>query len=435
MDEQKTTILDASPPEEIKEPTRNTASFSNFGKNSQTVMEEKTDSSTQAPPASDHKKSGSRPWGLYLAIAVLAVALAVVGYLLFVQKPSPTETSGQIKQMQEVAQQIQGMESEAQEKQDEALALQNQYQQKTGQSLGINPLEMGEKERELLQQKIRDEKDVSVKTLLEEINAKNKELSDLQGKIKELEALLPKPHIVQRGENHFQIAMDFLLNEKQLDKKAAQDLVERTALIEPLIPGFKVWNFYDGAEYGTSVSQGTANVSPNTLIKQAKKKIEDARDEAVSQRDQLASDIKALEERRNELIQQMDALTQEKANLISKVGDLNQQVNSLFYLLDSHDNLVKRKILKGGFLKSTKLKDVSPELFTQSADLRTQTEISFSAADLGMKEIDEIVLYPKIYQEKTDYKVEITEDGASARLIFLIPDKFRSERLVIAVKD
>lgn len=75
--------------------------------------------------------------------------------------------------------------------------------------------------------------------------------------------------------------------EKKLEKKRAMELVERTALFDELVPGFKVWNFYTGDEYGTSVTQGTARISPNTLIRSAKKKLVDARDEAISERDQL----------------------------------------------------------------------------------------------------------------------------------------------------
>lgn len=381
------------------------------------------------------QKTKKTPWGIIIAVIVVIAALVVLGYLLFL-KPKPLdEAAAKIQEMQELTQKIQGLETDMKKKQDDMFTLMNQYKQKTGQPfLGVNPLNLNEEEQKLLEQKIKEEKDVSIKSLLEEINDKNKEMRDLQEKIKEIEALLPVPHIVKAGETHFQIAQDFLVKEKNVDKKQAAELIERTALYDMLVPGFKVYNFYTGDEYGTSVTQGTAPVSPNTIIRQAKKKLVDARDEAISQRDKLSEDIKTLEERRNELIQQLDMLANEKANLINKVSELNVQVNSLFYLVDTESSLKKKGILKGGFLRSTKLRDVSPEHFVTSMDLRTNTELTISASDLGIGKIKSVTLFPKLYKAGADYKVEISTDKQTAILIFLDIGKFKNERLVISIE-
>jgi hypothetical protein len=311
----------------------------------------------------------------------------------------------------------------------------NEYKEKTGEPfMGVNPLNLNEEEQKLLEQKIKEETNVSIKSLLEEINEKNKDIRDLQGKIKKIEALLPRPHIVKSGENHYQVAMDFLLNEKKVEKKRAMLLVERTALIDPMVPGFKVWNFYTGDAYGTSVTQGTAAISPNELRRRAKKKLVDARDEAISERDKLAEEIKKLDKKRNEIIIQLDLLTGEKENLINKVSDLNQQVSSVFYLLDTQRSLKKKGILKGGFLKSTKLRDVSPEYFTMSVDLRSQNQILISATEMGIGKIKSVTLYPKFYRKGTDYRVEIDPDKQSASVTILDTIKFKNERVVISVK-
>jgi hypothetical protein len=219
------------------------------------------------------------------------------------------------------------------------------------------------------------------------------------------------------------------MNEKGVEKKRALELVERTALFDKLVPGFKVWNFYTGDAYGSSVTQGTASISPNTLIRRARKKLVDARDEAIFQRDKLAEDINTLEGKRGQLIGHVDFLTQEKESLITQVSDLNVQVNSLFYLLDSQRSLKKKGILKGGFLKSTKLWDVSPEYFTTSVDMRTQTQIVFSAVDLGIRKIKKVTLYPKFYKEGTDYKIEMSGDNQTAIVTILDTIKFKNERI------
>lgn len=376
-----------------------------------------------------------QPWALFIVIALLIVAMLVMGYFLFLEEKSEPEGAGQIRQMQQLANQVQGMEEEKKGKEDEIFTLMEEYKEKTGQQIiGINPLDLSDEGRQMLEQRIRDEKDVSQKALLEEILDKTQEIRELKEKITEIEKLLPMPHIVKSGENHYQVAMDFLLNEKKVDKKKAMELVERTALFDTLVPGFKVWNFYTGEDYGSSVTQGTASISPNTLIRRAKKQLVDARDEAISQRDKLSEDIKVLEEKREQIIHQVDTLTEEKTSLISKVGELNELVNSLYYLMDSQRSLKKKGILKGGFLKSTKLKDVSPEHFTTTLDLRTDNQLIISAAEMGIRKIKKVVIFPKFYKEGTDFKVEIAHDKKSAALTILDTEKFKNERVVISVK-
>jgi hypothetical protein len=372
---------------------------------------------------------------LVLFASLLVAALVVMAYFLFFKGEGDGESMAKIRQMQEMTQQVQGMESEVKKKQDDVFDLVDEYKEKTGEdSLGINVLDLNNDERALLEQRIKDEKDMSVKSLLQEILDKNNEIRDLNAKIAEIEKLLPKPHIVKSGENHYMVAMDFLVNEKQVEKKRAMELVERTALLDTLVPGFKVWNFYTGDAYGTSVTQGTAAVSPNTLIRQAKKKLVDARDEAITQRDKLAGDIEVLEERRKKIVEQVDSLSREKESLIGKVGELNEQVNSLFFLADSQKSLKEKGILKGGFLKSTKLRDISPEYFTMAIDLRARQDIFISSADLGLRKIKGITLYPKYHRRGTDYKIVFGPERLTATLTILDTAKFKNERIVIAVK-
>jgi len=390
-------------------------------------------------PAVNSEKAGNKKSRLlYIIIALLAVALLVMGYFLLFTGKKDAGSSGaaQIRQMQELTQQVQNMESDVKNKEDEIFSLADQVKEKTGEeSLGINVMDLSDGEKQILEKRIKEEKDISVKSLLEEILEKNNEIQELRQKITEIEALLPKPHLVAKGENHYQIAMDFLVNEKGVDKKKAMELVERTALFDELVPGFKVWNFFTGDEYGSSVTQGSAAISPNTLIRRAKKQLVDARDEAIEQRDQLSEDIKVLEDKRERLITQMDSLSKEKESLIGQVGELNVQVNSLFYLLDSYNNLKEKGVIKGSALfRSAKLRDVSPEYFTQSIDLRTQSQIVFSAEELGIKRIKKITLFPKFYKEGTDYKIEISGDKLNGIITLLDPSKFKNERIVISIK-
>jgi hypothetical protein len=352
------------------------------------------------------------------------------------------KVSPKMKQMQETVQQIQKLEANIQEKQNEVFTVLNDYKKKTGQDLPeINIMNLSPEQKKILEAKIKNEKDVSIKSLLQDILDKNNDIQNLNTRLQELEAMLPKPHVVEKGENHYQIAMNFLLNEKGVEKTRAMELVERTALFEPIIPGFKVWNFYAEDEYGTFITQGTAPISPNQIQRRIKKELVDAKDRAIAEKDQLQDDITEMEARRNELISQLDLLNQEKQNMLTRMSDLNEQnqemqtaLNSVYFAMDLHKILTQKGIIKGGFLRSTKLQKVDFTLFDRSLDLRGEPTITAVAADFQLSRIKDVTIYPSYFILDTDYKVELDEAGQNVTITILDVKKFKSEKIAIAIE-
>ena len=328
-----------------------------------------------------------------------------------------------MKQMEETVQQIQQLESSIQEKQNEVFTVLNDYKKKTGEDLPeVNIMNLSPEQKKVLEDKIKNEKDVSIKSLLQDILDKNNDIQNLNARVQELETLLPKPHMVEKGENHYQIAMNFLLNEKGVDKARAMELVERTALFEPIVPGFKIWNFYAEDEYGTFITQGTAPISPNQIQRKVKKELVDAKDKAIAEKDKLQSDINEMETRRTELISQLDLLNQEKQNMLVKMSDLNDQnqemqtaLNSVYFAIDLRKNLTEKGIIKGGFLRSTKLQKVDPTLFDKSLDLRGEPKITVAAADFQLGKIKDITIYPSYFKADIGLQGRIRRDQARTR--------------------
>jgi sugar-specific transcriptional regulator TrmB len=225
-----------------------------------------------------------------------------------------------------------------------------------------------------------------------------------------------------------------------VDAEKSKELIERSALFDLLMPGFKVWNFYAGDTYGTFVTQGTAPVSPNTVNRKAKKKLIDEKDQAISERDSLALEINDLEDKKNQLISQLEMLNNEKDKMIEKINEMSQinqemktDLNSIAYLVDLKENLIKKGIIKGGFLKSKNLNEFKAEDFTQSIDLRAETKINIDAQSLNVKKIRNISLYPKFYKQNVDYSVSFQNENQLAVLTILNPAKLRNEKVVISV--
>jgi hypothetical protein len=377
----------------------------------------------------------------YYVIGTLALVIVVLLYFVFKGKPGP-EVSPKMKQMEETVQQIQKLEVGIQEKQNEVFTILSEYKKKSGQDLPeINIMNLSPEQKKVLEEKIKIEKDVSIKSLLQDILDKNNDIQDLNARLQELEALLPKPHVVEKGENHYQIAMNFLLNEKGVDKAKAMELVERTFLFDPVVPGFKIWNFYDQDEYGTFITQGSAPISPNQIQRKVKKELVDAKDKAIVEKEQLQSDITEMEVRRTELISQLDLLNQEKQNMLGKMSDLNEQnqemqtaLNSVYFAIDLRKNLMQKGIIKGGFLRSTKLQKVDIAMFDRSLDLRGEPKIPVAAADFQISKIKDVTIYPSYFKLDTDYKVEFDEASQNVTITILDVKKFKNEKIAIAIE-
>ena len=384
------------------------------------------------------EKKSKKP---YYVIGALALVIMVLAYFVF-KGPAGPQLSPKMKQMQETVQQIQQLETSIQEKQNEVFDILSDYKTKTGEDLPeVNIMNLSPEQKKVLEEKIKNEKDVSIKSLLQDILDKNNDIHNLNARVQELETLLPKPHLVEKGENHYQIAMNFLLNEKGVDKARAMELVERTLLFEPIVPGFKIWNFYAEDEYGTFITQGSAPISPNQIQRKVKKELVDAKDKAIAEKDQLQSDIDEMELRRSELISQLDLLNQEKQNMLGKMSNLNDQnqemqaaLNSVYFAMDLRKNLTKNGIIKGGFLRSTKLQKVDITMFDRSLDLRGDPKITAAAADFQLSKIKDITIYPSYFKQDRDYKVEFYEIGKSVTITILDIKKFMSEKIAIAIE-
>ena len=166
----------------------------------------------------------------------------------------------------------------------------------------------------------------------------------------------------------------------------------------------------------------------------AKKKLISDRDNAIKEKVHLKENIKLMEINQDQINAQLELITQENQTLATQVDDLNQKVNSLFYLLDLQKNLKKKGILKSRFLKGVRLNDVSPDHFIQTLNLSQNDQMVITATDLGVKKIKDVVLYPKYYKKGKSYKVLITPNKKHALLTLTDTAKFKSERVVIAVK-
>jgi len=360
---------------------------------------------------------------------------------LFEGQKKDSLKSSQKNQIQKMVVKIQNLEEEISEKQTEVFTLLSRYKGKTGKELSyFNLLNLTAEEKKLLENRIRQEKRISIKSLLETILERTRRISSLQKSMAAVEEKMPEPVIVTKGKNNYQITLNYLVKEQHMDKEEATRVVEQSILFEYLIPGFKVWNFYDKGEFGTFVTQGDASISPGKLQRILKQQLISQKDKILAERDKLSEDVTLLETNNRGLNDRLTRLDKEYAQLTGKYSHLDKeykvlekQWNSLYYRLDPEKYLVKRGIIKRGFLKKSNINRFTYINFESFIDLRKSKQIHVPATRFNARKIKNMVLYPRLFKKGIDYEVSMDNQSSEAVLTILNPEKLKNERVVISV--
>lgn len=317
------------------------------------------------------------------------------------------------------------------------LELAEKFEQRTGRKL--SGVSLNGDEAALLNTMLSREEDISLKGLLNEILDTRKTIASLEDHIDELKGQLPTPDIVKRGDTHSELAIDYLVKNHALDRKEAGKLARRSLLTENIATGMEVWHFYADGVYGTTVTQGTARVSPYFLNVRSRRKLREERDEALAlatsleaeitvleaTRDQLSSDLRQLQGRHVVLQEERDVLVDQKADLV-------ESDESVYFYVDTKRRLREQDILAPAGMR---LKEWRKDLFTQKIDLRYQSTLKVYADDFGVRKFRRILLLPRTrFVENEDYQIDYREERTVAVIQLDSIDKFKNDAFVVVLK-
>jgi hypothetical protein len=111
------------------------------------------------------------------------------------------------------------------------------------------------------------ETDESCRSVLDRIREIDVVMQRSRDRFNTLAARLPDPHRVRRGENHYQICLSYLTQERGLARGAADSIMARVRLTSDLYEGFDVWMLYAEHRFQTFVTQGDARIAPSALAR------------------------------------------------------------------------------------------------------------------------------------------------------------------------
>jgi hypothetical protein len=275
-----------------------------------------------------------------------------------------------------------------------------------------------------------------IEELQRELNSKNDIIKQLQRENADLQSKVPFSLEVQEGDNHWEIAHNYLTETKGLSEDEAKKVLKNSYLFDSLLSGFQVGNISDGGQYSGFLSQGNAVASPGKM-----KRVEDTKkvaEKVVLRNNVTLAEIEGMRqgvEFKDKMMmakKEMEALHKKNAVLEENLdkyrvatAELDSRLNSVYYFDGTKDSLkASGKTTLGG---------VGYRDFQNRIDLREENTIELSAGDFNVPVIKKVEIVPDTLAANRDYRITISSDGQSATVQLLNADKFRLARIIIVV--
>jgi hypothetical protein len=386
--------------------------------------------------------------GLALAGIFAAAILAAVGFgTLGCARPGP----GTAKTPDELLTQLKQDRTEIDTTTDTKMKRIDEFNasrksgERTLQFSEIFSQDLSPEQRDVLNTLVAQEKDVSYKALLQKIITDRDTIRGLQENVMRLEQTLPDKFVVaKRGDRHHDLAMTYLTEEAHVDAAKAKTLLSQIDQTDELVPGNKVWFFYDQQRdtFRTYVTQGEAGQTPLVVRRAKQRQLITERDTFKTERDTAQAEVTSLEQTKadleatkTQLESDVNGLTERKTELEGTVDKLSNDIatreNSLYYHA-ANEQILKDQGVLSSVLK--KVRDVKGLQYDASLDLRQGTIITLLPRDYGLTEIRSVRLLPEIYQEGRDFTITTDENHSSAKLIILDPDIFRGKEVLLSIR-
>jgi len=389
------------------------------------------------------RRRAASPTGMLMLVLLLPAVLFILGPVACSQKdqlgfsqPTPATPEELLTELKDHQQKIDQATDAVMKRIDEFNASRKPGE-RTIQFGEIFTQDFTDSQRDILNQMIAQEKDVSYKSLLEKIVTDRDTIQTLQEKVMHLEQALPDKFVVaKKGDRQRDLAMNYLVNEAQVEPAKAKQLLAEADGTDELVPGNKVWFAYDPKQdaFRTYVTRGEANQTPLVIRRAMQHKLVAERDEAVTGRDAAQAEVSRLEQVKAGLESDISTLQLNKESLEASVarlsGDLSFRQNSLFYHAANVHDLKEQGVLTT-VLK--RVQDVKPVNFDTALDLRQNTTITLDPQSFGLERIGRVRVLPSIFQEGRDFKVETSEGTGAARVTILDPELFKGKEVLLAV--
>ncbi len=275
--------------------------------------------------------------------------------------------------------------------------------------------------------------------LLQDILDRDAEIGKLKNEIEEIKKKIPNTEsfVVTQGQRHERIATDYLVK-RGVPADKAYAIVSQTNLYEALLPGFRVWVFFNASngQFGTWVTRGTASITPvehqRRLTQLLQEELEAAKQQSAELRTALDTTTQELDTAKADI--ETKTVEVEEARTAADEADRQRIAaeNTVTYLIASKKTLQDARIIDRGFkLQRLDLPNA------RSINLAETDELpGVTASDVGLKRIKKATISPRDLLPSRDYQMRLAGDGAAVSFRIVDKDRFKRARIfVIALED
>ena len=266
---------------------------------------------------------------------------------------------------------------------------------------------LSDQQLETLSMQAATESDKGIKSKINTIMQTDKELKALQKDIQSKYKGLESPEVMTDEIGHEEIALSYLINSKDLTHHEALSIIENVNIFSYAYEGLYVWNFYENGFYGSFITKGEADKTPNDIKKLAKRAFKARINALLTEKQKLTKKIEMLEaenqrnydsyDKENEEQLRADRLNEKNKKLQEKLVKTTKAVelNQINYKLMSFEYAQKKGLISESMWDGVKLVKSRGIDYSKKIDFSVTDNLIVRPRQFGLTSFTEIYVFPR----------------------------------------
>jgi len=221
-----------------------------------------------------------------------------------------------------------------------------------------------------------------------------------------------------KSRGHEQIAFSFLTQKKELSAEKAREVIESVNVFDYTYEGLYVWNFYENGFYGSFITKGEADKSPNEIKKLAQQAFQDRMLDLEREKTalknitkQLETELKTSQAKVEQLLNERDKLgeldsknKQLKEEVVKKEEQISE-LNSVRYKLLAYNFALERGIISDTVWEGVKIEKPAGLDYSSKVDFSVTDNLIIRPKQFSLNSFTEVYVLPKSLVTSGDVKV------------------------------
>lgn len=303
---------------------------------------------------------------------------------------------------------------------------------------------LSDQQLETLSMKAATESDKGIKSKINTIMQTDRELKALQKDIQSKYEGLESPEVMTDEIGHEEIALSYLITSKGLTQHEALNIIENVNIFSYAYEGLYVWNFYENGFYGSFITKGEADKTPNDIKKLAKRAFKARISALLTEKEKLTEKIEMLEaekrqgtgdtDRLREDQLQIERLYEENRKLQEEMADKEQKMvsNKIGYKLYNFEYASRKGIIIDNNWDGVKIGRSTGIDYSSKVDLSVTDNLVIKPRQFGLSIFTQVYVFPKSLIAAGDIK--IIKSDKICRIEFINQKNLANKNILIIGK-